>query len=184
MSSADRTVLSVMGPHAGEDSDAIFARKISDITTVGKTFWLCQSPAARPDRTQAFFEDEASVLFLAAAATNGARATESAHKMIEFSPNKSDWKTVPSSLSPITGLAKSTAYAFVLSALEVCVEPAFVDLWRYVDANGSPIRFRLGASTLLARRCDSSLHPLRMKSRMRRVLAVGRLVKPYAVWVR
>ena len=33
-------IVSVMGPHAQEDSDAIFARKTADVARVGVTFWL------------------------------------------------------------------------------------------------------------------------------------------------
>lgn len=50
---AKHIVLSVMGPHAGEDEGAIFARKIADIKAVFRTFWLYLSPLARPDHVQA-----------------------------------------------------------------------------------------------------------------------------------
>lgn len=45
-------VLSVMGDHAGEGSDAIFDRKNADIERMGKTYWLIRSPKARPAQVQ------------------------------------------------------------------------------------------------------------------------------------
>lgn len=184
MLSADRVVLSVMGPHANEDESAIFARKISDIAATGQTLWLCQSPPARPDRAQAFFKDSGEILFLAPATTGGARPTTSAEQMTEFSTDKSRWEAIPA-MSPVTGRRIASAYAFVLESLVLCEASASVDLWQYAAGIGDdPVRFKLGVSTLLARKCDTSEQEGRLKSRMRRVIAVGRLVEPYAVWVR
>jgi hypothetical protein len=39
-----RCIISVMGDHAGEGTDAIFIRKIADIKQTGITFWLMRSP--------------------------------------------------------------------------------------------------------------------------------------------
>jgi hypothetical protein len=36
-------IVSVMGDHAGEDSDAIFNRKKADIERLGVTYWLMRS---------------------------------------------------------------------------------------------------------------------------------------------
>ncbi len=180
----ERTVLSVMGPHANENESAIFERKRADIARIGKTLWLCQSPAARPDRLQAFCVDTpCRVFFLSPASAKGARPTTSTHRMTECSADRLTWSPLPIGLGPVTGQACSSAYALVLDSLEI-VSSSF-DLWMYVDArNNEPVRFRLGASTLLARRGDASTHPLRPKSRIRQVLAVGCLTAPYAVWIR
>ncbi len=183
-SDANRIVLSVMGPHANEDTISIFHRKIDDIARIGKTLWLCASPSARPDRTQTFLSGSTSILFLAPASRSGARPTTSAEAMTELSPNRLDWESLPAGLGPVTG-RRVNAYAFVLSELTLCEPDHLLDLWQYVDAEKEgPIRFRLGSSTLLARRSNQTEHPMRMKSRIRRVLAVGRLEAPYAVWVR
>ena len=50
---ASECVISVMGAHAGEDTDAIFGRKIDDCETVGRTFWVAKSAKARPAQVQA-----------------------------------------------------------------------------------------------------------------------------------
>jgi hypothetical protein len=47
-----------------------------------------------------------------------------------------------------------------------------------------PVRFKLGLSTICAVQKKMMRHPDRMKSRYRRVVAVGRLVEPYCAWVR
>ena len=52
METQEYSVLSVMGPHAGEDSDVIFARKIADIRKAGRTFWVIRSHKAKPDMIQ------------------------------------------------------------------------------------------------------------------------------------
>jgi hypothetical protein len=50
---ASGCVISVMGPHAGEDADVIFGRKIDDCASVGRTFWVAKSPKARPAQVRA-----------------------------------------------------------------------------------------------------------------------------------
>jgi hypothetical protein len=51
--SRSHAIISVMGPHAGEQSDTIFQRKIGDISRIGWTLWLIKSYKAKPDRVQA-----------------------------------------------------------------------------------------------------------------------------------
>lgn len=176
--STDRVVLSVMGPHAGESTAAIFSRKAADITAGGSTLWLCRSPQARPDRTQHFRPN--FVLFLEASSKNGARPTTTEERATMLSMDGTKWSTLPAHIGPVTGRI-SSAYAFVLSELTTFTQPPLVDLWNYVDENGDAVRFRLGASTLLAQRSAPNAG---MKSRYRRVLAVGKLAEPYAVWLR
>jgi 1,2-phenylacetyl-CoA epoxidase PaaB subunit len=48
MRTQEYNLFSVMGPHAGENSDAIFARKITDIRNAGRTFWVVRSHKAKP----------------------------------------------------------------------------------------------------------------------------------------
>ncbi len=52
MNTQEYNLFSVMGPHAGEDSDTIFARKIADIHNEGRTFWVIRSHKAKPDMIQ------------------------------------------------------------------------------------------------------------------------------------
>ena len=177
---SDRVVLSVMGAHAGEGVDAIFSRKIADVSTCGETFWVYGSPASRPDRAQAVGCEY--VLFLAPVVKNGARPTTEADAASMFSVDKKIWQPLPASLSPVTGKLRRGGYALSLSSLSLCTDGQ-VDLWQYAHAE-EPVRFRLGASTLPVHRQDTSTNPARAVSRFRRVLAVGKLGDPCAVWVR
>jgi len=178
---ADRVFLSVMGPHAGEDSAAIFSRKIADVASVGSTLWVYGSHASRPDRAQA--SGSTYVLFLEAASKNGARPTTSADAASEFSVDKRRWQALPAGLGPVTGhFQRGAGYAFVLKNLSLCSD-ARIDLWQYAHGDVA-VQFRLGASTLPVHRRDTSSDPFRAKSRIRRVLAVGKLDVPCAVWVR
>ena len=175
---ADHVVLSVMGPHAGESERTIFARKQSDILAVGRTFWVYRSHSARPDHVQSFVPT--TVLFIEPATRTGARPTVKSDCANMFSSDGKHWSLLPDGLGPVTG--KMGAYAFVFSALTVAInEVRYVDLWQYETPDGNPIRFRLGASTVLVQRSVASRGA---KSRYRRVLAAGTLTDTGAVWVR
>ena len=177
---SDRVILSVVGAHAGESERDIFKRKLEDVNSVGNTFWLYRSPSARPDLVQSFLSELAFVLFLAPSNKSGARPTTVSDRVAELSRDKAHWQPVPIGISPITG--KLPAYAFVFSELETC-SSEMIDLWQYETDLGSSVRFRLGMSTLLTRHA-LTLSTAPMKSRFRRVFAVGKLVPPHAVWVR
>jgi len=173
----NRVVLSVMGAHAGEDETAIFSRKLRDIDCVGRTFWAYGSHAARPDLVQR--AGSAFILFLAPSKNNGARPTTISRAATCFSAENKLWLPMPDGVGRVTG--RLPAYALVLSELSLCSEE--LDVWTYACDN-APVRFRLGASTLLVERKDTSADPRRMASRVRRVIAVGRLETPRAVWIR
>ena len=191
METQDYNLFSVMGPHAGEDSDAIFARKIADIRNAGWTFWVVRSHKAKPDMIQTI---GASVgkrsgkplcAFLAPSSPGGAAPTKTSSAATEYSANQSGWQSLPSGITPVTGQMTRTTCALVFDQL--CLQTSVVvDLWRYADffAPEQPVRIRQGASTLGVIRGDTSVHPHRMKSHLRQVMAVGRLVHPFAVWVR
>jgi hypothetical protein len=69
-------ILSVMGYHAGEDSDAIFNRKKADIEQQGVTYWLIRSPKARPPQVQGICRSlPAYTIFVERATKGGARPT-------------------------------------------------------------------------------------------------------------
>lgn len=179
--STDRVILSVMGAHAGESSSQIFDRKIVDVKNAGVTFWLCASPAARPDRSQKFCAKH--ILFLEAASKNGARPTTQSQIAKEFSADKVCWQPLPSEIGPVVGSLKSHTYAFVLRGLSLVGQTETIDLWEYA-CDSKPVRFRLGASTLLVEHCNTSADPSRAVSRFRRVIAIGHLDDPCTVWLR
>ena len=191
METQDYNLISVMGPHAGEDSDAIFARKIADIRNAGRTFWVVRSQKAKPDMIQAIGASagkrsgEPLCAFLAPSSPGGAAPTKTSSAATEYSANQSEWQSLPSGITPVTGQMTPTTCALVFDQL--CLQTSVVvDLWRYADffAPEQPVRIRQGASTLGVMRGDTSMHPDRMKSHLRQVMAVGRLVHPFAAWLR
>ena len=191
METQDYSVVSVMGPHAGEDSDAIFTRKIADIQNAGRTFWVIRSHKAKPDMIQTIGSAvrnrscEPLCAFLAPSAPGGAVPTKTSSTAAEYSANRSKWHALPACITPVTGQMTPNTYSLVFDQL--CLqEVAAVDLWQYADFFNSeqPVKIRQGASTVGVIRGDTSTHPDRMKSHLRQVMAVGRLVEPFAVWLR
>jgi len=183
---ASECVLSVMGPHAGEGADAIFGRKIDDCETVGRTFWVAKSAKARPAQVQAICKPgRGYVIFVDPASPSGARPTTESDRATEYSPDRAKWFPLPEGIGPVTGQMDKSAAALVFDKLTTDVDRT-VDLAAYADAADSdkPLKFVLGLSTACAIRKDMSAHPERMRSRYRRVVAVGRLTDPYCVWLR
>jgi hypothetical protein len=188
---SEYAVLSVMGPHAGEGTSAIFARKIADVRDVAKTFWLIQSYKAKPDMVQRICEAAAShdsrvrCFFLEASTKNGAAPTRHNTAATHYSSDNVNWIALPSGLSPVTGHITARACALVFSDLQIETH-SILDCWDYADAldQEHPIRFRQGASTQCAFQKDMRHHTSKMQSNLRRVLAVGVLTHPYAVWLK
>ena len=191
METQNYSLLSVMGPHAGEESGAIFARKIADIREVGRTFWVVRSHKAKPDMIQTVSmsvcsgSSEPFCAFLAPSSPGGAVPTKTSAAATEYSADRSKWNRLPVGISPVTGQMTKGTCALVFDQLSLR-ESAIVDLWQYADFFNRelPVKIRQGASTVCVARGNSSTHPDRMKSRFREVVAVGRLVEPFAVWLR
>jgi hypothetical protein len=183
---APECVITVMGPHAGENASVIFARKIADCRKVGRTFWVVKSPKARPEHVQAVCGAGTGwAIFVEPATAGGARPTTESKAAVEYPADGNLWRPLPEGLSPVTGHMDRMAAALVLAEITTDVDGA-LDLWSYTDraSAGRPLRFKLGLSTLCAVKGESGDHPDRMKSRYRRIVAVGRLVSPYGVWLR
>jgi hypothetical protein len=183
---APKCVISVMGAHAGEDAAAIFSRKVSDCTETGRTFWVAKSAKARPAQVQAMCNSSHGyVIFIEPATLGGARPTKESDAAKAYSPDLATWLPLPTGIGPVTGQMDSSATALVFDELTADVDRTF-DLWGYADGADpeQPLRFILGQSTACAVQKDMSMHPNRMKSRYRRIVAVARLAEPYCVWVR
>jgi hypothetical protein len=184
-------VLSVMGPHAGEDSPTIFARKMADIRSIGKTFWLVHSHMAKPEMTQKLcltsIQQACSphCFFLEPSTSGGAVPTKSSCAASEYSDDFTIWHTLPAGLTPVTGKITPSACALVFDELTI-QKSEIIDLWDYADFfnHQRPVTIRQGASTVCVIGEDTRNHPNKIKSHLRQVIAVGRLVKPYAVWLR
>jgi hypothetical protein len=179
-------VISVIGAHAGEEIDAIFDRKVADCRTAGRTFWVVKSAKARPEQVQELCASGVGhVVFVDPATPGGARPTTQAEQATEFSTDRVNWSALPQGIGPVTGQLDGAATALLFNQLATDVD-GMLDLWRYAEGATPelPVRFKLGQSTICALQKDMTSHPDRMKSRYRRIVAVGRLVEPYGAWVR
>jgi hypothetical protein len=191
MRTQEYNLFSVMGPHAGEDSDAIFARKIADIRNAGRTFWVVRSHKAKPDMIQTIGatvcrrSSEPLCAFLTPSSPGGAIATKTSSAATEYSADRCEWKALPHGITPVTGQITPDTCALVFDQLYLLTS-TIVDFWQYADffEPELPVKIRQGASTVGVTRRDTSAHPDRMKSHLRQVVAVGRLVHPFAVWLR
>ena len=188
MKEPEYSLFSVMGPHAGEDSDVIFERKIADIRKAGRTFWVIRSHKAKPNMVQTIgatvcgMSGDPLCAFLAPSSPGGAVPTKTASAAAEHSADRYAWNKLPRGISPVTGQMTPSTCALVFDELYLRTSTA-VDLWQYADffTPEMPVKIRQGASTLGVTHRDTSSHPDRMKSHLREVVAVGRLVHPFAV---
>jgi hypothetical protein len=181
-----KCVISVMGAQAGEDTAAIFSRKIRDCREIGRTFWVAKSAKARPAQVQALCDSSHGyVIFVEPATPGGARPTNGSDSATAYSPDRATWLPLPRGMGPVTGQMDHSATALVFDELTTDVDHA-LDLWGYADGADPdrPLKFTLGLSAACAVQKDMSTHPERMKSRYRRIVAVARLAEPYCVWVR
>lgn len=179
-------IVSVMGDHAGEGTDAIFDRKKNDIERIGVTFWLMRSPKARPLQVQGICKTSpAYAIFVEPATKGGARPTTEEDAAIEYSNDRILWHKLHKGISPVTGKLDASATALVFDMMTTDVRGT-LDLWNYGDALDihKPLRFILGCSTVCAVRKNMKSHPQKMKSRYRGIVAVAQLADPYCVWVR
>ena len=182
--------ISVMGPHAGESEKEIFNLKIQDIHNIGLTFWLIKSHRAKPKMVQELClkanaeNTESYCVFIEASSKGGAVATKLASSAKSYSKDNLTWDVLPRGLSPVTGKIDKSAYALVFNRLKLVND--VIDLWRYADFfdQNNPIKIIRGASTICAIKKDMSNHASKIKSRYRRVIAIGKLCEPFCVYLR
>ena len=185
-------VISVMGPHAGESENEIFNRKIQDIHNidVGLTFWLMKSHRAKPEMVHELCvkanteKTESYCVFIEASSKGGAVPTKTASSAKSYSKDNLTWVVLPRGLSPVTGKIDKNAYALVFNRLELVTDS--IDLWSYADFfnQNSPLKIIQGASTICAINKDMANDTDKIKSRYRRVIAIGKLCEPFCVYLR
>lgn len=182
-------IISVIGSHAGENEEEIFRRKINDIDSSGKTFWLIKSWQAKPDMVQEICrhaEDKNKnvyCIFIEASTFGGAVPTKQASSAQYYSSDNSGWLEIPDNISPVTGKIDRSAYALIFDNLKMY--DGNIDLWDYADFfnQSNPVKISQGASTLCATRQDMRDIQNKIKSRFRRIVAIGKLCKPFGVWL-
>jgi len=185
-------VISVMGPHAGENEGKIFSRKIDDIKMAGITFWLIKSHKAKPDLVQTICfqaiknREKIYCIFIEPSSAGGSIPTKFSDSAKLFSSDKLSWSELPKGISPVTGKIANNAYGLVFN--ELTLVNGEIDLWDYAEYFNSrkPLKIIQGASTLCAIKNNmSEISPNeKIKSRFRQIIAVGKLCTPYGVWLK
>ncbi len=183
-------VISVIGPHADESEEEILERKRKEIKEIGNSFWLHKSYNAKPDIVQnlckeALKERNAPIcIFIQASSKKGAQATKQGDRMREFSVDRKQWKRIPAGIL-VTGSPKN-AFIMIFNKLDLIKEKKCLDLWNYslFGFPGKAIKIALGASTICCLKESSKDDPNKMKSNLRKVVAIGKLAYPFAAWVR
>jgi len=185
-------VISVMGPHAGESSEEIFSRKIDDVKNIGKTCWVINSYKANPEIIKKMKKDadqeqkEIFCIFIEPSFPGGARPTTESKQAKEFSVDKQSWELFSNKLSPVTGKITKNAYSMVFNELSILDEETSLNLWDYADFNEqeSPILPNVGKSTFCAIKKDTSNHSKKIKTNLRKIMAIGKLHNEGYVWLR
>ena len=183
-------IVSVVGPHAGESTKEIFARKTKEIKNTGLTFWLYKSHNAKPQDVQKLCRKALEggcaplCLFIEASSKGGAQATKSADVATKFSEDSNRWRKIPQGVL-VTGSVRNS-FALVFDQLEVVEKETILDLWDYSKFGfpSSAVQIRRGGSTVCCVRGSSKDDPSKLISNVRKVLAIGRLAHPFGIWLR
>jgi hypothetical protein len=173
-------ILSIIGWHAGESPNTIINRKRADIQKAKITIWLYQSQLASVQDVQRFGNSHpnTTVFFL----EGSAYPATTAQSARDMSSNRSNWVPLPQGISDVTG--KLPSGGLVIGTLSSALSDHEIDLWDYFEHSTSkPLRFRQGASTACV--IVSQNGPVQgMRSRIRKVVAIGQLAPPHAVYLR
>lgn len=186
-----KAIISVIGQHAGCSIQKILKTKIEDIQIHGYCLWvICSKPSSPPIAIPFFAgEETAPIYFISASGATkrkpdgNAAPTKTRKIASEYSVNKKDWISLPSSMNPVTGaLSHGTAHALFLNKLELCEEEFDLSYWTGADGV-QPIKFHTGVSSSCSIRRPDPLAGA-MKANRRQVPAIGLLGKPFSVYLR
>lgn len=174
-------IISVIGPHAGESLDEIFARKIKDIEKCGYTFWISKSRAINPDIIAKFQREnnfeELNILFIKTANNSQGIDTKISEEA-EVYEEKGLWKDIDKRLSPLTGRLPSLAFKF--DRISIIDEKRKIDLGEYEEVDGGNIQIFMGKSTICVRKSKEKRD---MKNGNREIVAFARLASPFCLKV-
>ena len=180
-------VVSVYGPHAGEDESQILQRKMEDIRKIGFTMWYYAkgNKYARPLDVQnqaKIYENQTGAPLSFYLISGGAKATSSEpQQMREFSLDDKKYTSIDHRLGPVTG--GNVGYAFINSKIDFSANPS-IDLSRYANADNGNVQFKIGNSTQIVQLPKDVPMGKPMKSSVRKIVAVCELKEPYCVFVR
>jgi hypothetical protein len=179
---ADCVILSSVGKHAQQGWQTIIDRKRRDIANVGHTLWVTNSQAAAPQIVQTFSHKHCArhVIFVAKVRKDPGSQTKFKDPAQFFSPDNRTWRSLPPSLSEVTGRITRVTTGFCFDALSQ-ITSGTLKLDEYVkDSDDLPLtKFTNINSAYPVRRAKDENAVLQYE-----ILAVGQLAYPYAVWLR
>ena len=192
---SDYVFISVMGPHANEEPEAIFDRKIEDINICKESFWVSGIDEKFVNECRVKLHGADGYVLLVESSGNGSGSdnTNGDNKATEYSGDKKEWKKINTNISEVTGnLRKNGMPAYYFDDIELFDKKETpiilyheIDLNYYCECNNQQkaIKFRQGYSNVFVK---SNAAPLQggMQSHKRKIVAVLRLKTPYVVWVR
>lgn len=186
-----KAIISVIGTHAGCSISEIISRKQQDITQNNYALWTVCSFNSVPFIAQSFFskEDQIPLYLISAsgASKNNPLGNSKPTKLKQvaryFSTDKISWIEIPQSMYVTGSLSHMSVHALFIKELQNCEREEEIDLryWAGIDQNIS-IRFGQGASTSCAVRLTAPIQS--MKSYSRKIIAKGKLIYPFSVYLK
>jgi len=188
---AEHLILSSAGPHAGQAWRQIVARKSSDVDRAGHSVWVLNSNAARPEMVQTFCEKQGAryVIFVTRERGKGSRGTAAPdvagkpgttrdQRARHYSADRGSWASLDPLLTEVTGDIRRSTTGLWFDCLEETPSGS-LDLGSFVKHHDGEVLTRFWPSDsayLVRRRSD-------IRSGQYRILAVGKLAPPFAVWL-
>ena len=185
-------VISVIGPHAGEPLKEIFLRKITDIERTGKTFWIINSTKANLKlitqmKKMALKENkDVFCIFIEPSQKGGSANTKLSEPAKEYSEDKQIWQSFDEKTSPVTGKMTTNSYAMVFKKISLIESELKLNLWNYADFDNQnePINLNQFRSSFCGIQKNMFDNSNKMKSNLRKIVAVAKLHQIGAVWLR
>lgn len=182
----DNLLICVIGPHAGEDLETIFKRKIKDIEQCSYTYWICKSRVISPEIISSFQEynnqKDLYILFIKTTTNSQGKDTKNADAAIYVEEDEK-WKELDPKLSPITGKMPTSGFKFGEITL-VNEKEKTIDLSEYVEwspdkeKRGCSIQIMMGKSTLCITKSKKKQN---MKNSVRQIVGYAKLIIPFCV---
>ena len=102
----------------------------------------------------------------------------------KYSIDNENWCNLPKGLGLVTGKIDKSSYALIMDSLEIVKPHKTIDLWNYLNyfKKDEPLKIVMGGSTLC---CINEISPKNknIKTHIRKIVAIGKLVEPYCVWL-
>lgn len=147
-------IISVIGPHAGEELDYIISRKKSDIEKFGFTFWFFKKNYLCNDKLILEYKP-IIVNFLAPKVKGTAKDTKVAKIAQQYSLDNINWVDIPPDMSSVTGNIHKNSIALMISGLVYSKTGIFLS--GYQNAKDSPIKLNQFSSTQVIKEVTSSI---------------------------